>query len=98
MPNCQKKPVRWLHEVVFWKTILDLYLRCYTLDEIATETVIPRSTVDRIVDKLISQNGDNSKMGRPESIQDYNLWEFANKQNSHRIALVAVCQVLKSAE
>jgi len=54
--------------------ILDLYLRCYTEEEISDKVKIPRQTVNR----TIAHFSENGKMGnaRPESVQDYNLWEF----------------------
>lgn len=70
----------WLREEVAKKNqaeeteILDLYLRCYTEEEISDKVKIPQQTINRI----ITHYSENGKMGnpRPESIQDYNLWEF----------------------
>jgi DNA modification methylase len=57
--------------------ILDLYLRCYTEEEITDKMGIPRKTVEDKIKKMIGEISENGKTAnRPDSIQDYNLWEF----------------------
>ena len=53
--------------------ILEYYLRCLTEQEIAEKLSTPQQTVNRIITQ-ISENGIMSNP--PESVQDYNLWEF----------------------
>lgn len=53
--------------------IIDMYLRCYTEEEIAKAVGITQQAVNHTVTRF-SENGKSCN--RPESIQDYNLWEF----------------------
>ncbi len=57
--------------------ILDLYLRCFTEEQIADKLDMPRETITKKIANLIVQNSETGKMNnRPDTIQDYNLWEF----------------------
>jgi hypothetical protein len=43
----------------------------------ADETGIPRKTIEDKIVRMIGENSENGKIAnRPETIQDYNLWEF----------------------
>jgi len=74
----------WLREEIAKKNeaeeaeILNLYLRCYTEEEIAEKIGVDQSTINRAI-MHFSENGNSHN--RPESIQDYNLWEFTVAAN-----------------
>lgn len=53
--------------------IMDLYLRCLTEEQIASEVGLTQPAVHKSI-ITFSENGKS--YNRPESIQDYNLWEF----------------------
>lgn len=70
----------WLREEIDKKNeaqqaeVLNLYLRCYTEDEIAEKIGVTQPSIHQAIIRF-SENGKT--YNRPESIQDYNLWEFA---------------------
>ncbi|RLI00108.1 hypothetical protein DRO19_00370 [Candidatus Bathyarchaeota archaeon] len=56
------------------RKIIDLYLQCYTHEEIAEQVGLERSTITKIVKNFKSEIIHNPPV--PESLQFYNVWNF----------------------
>lgn len=58
--------------------ILDLWLACWTEEEIAKETEVPRKTIDDVIHKWIGENSEIGKIAKepPSCLQFTNLWSF----------------------
>jgi len=54
--------------------ILELYLACYTQEEIAEKVGLERSAVSKILDSV--KNGKIAETHIPESLRLYNVWNF----------------------
>lgn len=54
--------------------ILDLYLACYTQEEIAEKVKISQKAVSNII--VDSKNSIGGKITTPDSLQYYNVWNF----------------------
>lgn len=70
------------------KLIKDMWLACYTQEEIAEAVNMDKSSVSRIIDKDLLQNGQLSDLQQINAnfMQDfepplYNIWTFAKKTN-----------------
>jgi len=59
------------------KQIIDLYLQCYTQEEIASKIGISQQSVSRITQNFKTEF--LSKPIVPESLQLYNVWNFQNR-------------------
>lgn len=58
--------------------ILDMYLACYTEQEIADEVDTPQQTISNILKRIVTEIGQVSKISNPpESLQYTTLWEFS---------------------
>lgn len=70
------------------KRIFDMWLACYTIEDIAEETSASKSDVDRVV-KSFSQNGDIAELGKSDQASAthasafdppiYNIWKQQTK-------------------
>jgi transposase len=65
------------------KKILDLYLACYTQEEIAEKIKVSQKTVSNRLQDMISKISTNGKITRPDSLQCYNVWNFPRCNESY---------------
>ena len=71
------------------RRIIDLYLQCYTQEQIAEVVGVPQQTIARkIVD--FTQNGHLSEMGKTFTPLLYNIWNLQTVQIPGRLYLVPV--------
>ena len=61
-----------------WKQrILDLYLQCWTQQQIADELSMPQQTIADVI-KKITENGEIAKIGNDFKTQLYKKWKYAH--------------------
>jgi transposase len=61
------------------RRIIDLYLQCYTQEEIANKIGESQPTVSRVIQKFKTELLNNPPV--PESLQLYNVWNWQNRGN-----------------
>jgi len=66
--------------------VIDLWLQCYTQEEIEKLTEVSHGTVVNIIEKII-QNGKIAKMDN-FTPQLYNIWNFARNNNETKQLLL----------
>jgi len=64
------------------KQIINLYLQCYTQEEIAKKQSVNTSTVSRILQKFKTEDLQKNSLV-PESLQLYNVWNFPNRDTRY---------------
>jgi hypothetical protein len=58
--------------------IIDLWMQCYTQEQIAELVGIDHATTSRITNKFM-QNGKSAKITKDFTPQLYNIWEFCKE-------------------
>ena len=62
------------------KTIQDMFMACYSEDEIAKRVDVNKTTINRTIERLM-QSSTKTKMHQSFSPQLYDIWNFAKKTN-----------------
>lgn len=65
--------------------IIDLYLQCFTQEEIANKSTVSQGRIAQIISKFKNEEINNINLV-PESLQYYNVWNFPRREEKYGLA------------